>query len=218
VDADWVFFNDDDNRIEKDVLKKALQEIKRLGADLLTLKYSQEGEKLIFGKIKQWGTLGAGNSLIAGKFASKIRFDMAYEYGYAEDKDYGMQLRNAGCDIIYHPEIEILHLKAPRGGFREISLPPWKKDKPKPSPTLMVYAKKYYSPEQLNGFKTELFLRYYSKQKIKNPFNYLKMMRKHWRKSEEWADRLMQSSVVKDRGDLGKKNKEMREKNQESKR
>lgn len=191
VDAAWVFFNDDDNRIEKDVLKNALQEINRIGADLLTLKYSQKGEKHIFGKIKQWGTLGAGNSIIAGKFTSKIRFDMAYEYGYAEDKDYGMQLRNAGCDIIYHPNLEILHLKAPRGGFRKIKATPWGKDKPKPSPTLMVYAKTYYSPQQLKGFKAELFLRYYSKQEVKNPLKYFKMMRQRWCKSEEWAERLM---------------------------
>lgn len=191
VDADWVFFADDDNRVEKDVLKNALQEIKRLGVELLTLKYSQEGELLIFDKVKQWGTFGAGNSIVTGKFASKIRFNMGFEYGYGEDKDYGMQLRNVGCDIIYHPNLEILHLKAPRGGFREIQATPWEKDKPKPSPTLMVYAKKYYSPQQLKGFKTELFLRYYSKQEVKNPLKYFKMMRQRWCKSEEWAERLI---------------------------
>ncbi len=194
VDSDWVFFNDDDNRIEKDVLKNALQEIKRIGTDLLTLKYSQKGEELIFDKIKQWGTFGAGNSIVAGKFASKIKFDETYEYGYAEDKDYGMQLRNAGCDIIYHPNLEILHLKAPRGGFREIQSAPWEKDKPKPSPTLMVYAKKYYSQEQLKGYKSELFLRYYFRQEVGNPFKYLKSMKERWRKSEDWAEKLQKES------------------------
>jgi len=197
IDSDWVFFNDDDNRIEKDVLENALQEIKRIAADLLTLKYSQEGEEFVFDKIKQWGTFGAGNSIVAGKFASKIKFDEAYEYGYAEDKDYGMQLRNAGCDIIYHPDIEILHLKAPRGGFREINLPPWEQDKPKPSPTLMIYAKKYYTHEQLKGFKTELFLRYYFRQEIRNPFKYLKRMKESWRKSEDWAEKMKQEVAEK---------------------
>jgi glycosyltransferase involved in cell wall biosynthesis len=196
VNADWVFFADDDNEMGHYVLENAMQEIKRLGIQLLTLKYSQKEELLIFDKVKQWGTFGAGNSIVHGKFASQIRFDMAFEHGYGEDKDYGMQLRNAGCDIIYHPNIEILHLKAPLGGFRETSSQPWEKDEPKPSPTMMVYAKKHYSPEQLKGFKTELFMRYYSKQEIKNPLKYLKMMRERWRKSQEWAEKLRRSKEM----------------------
>jgi GT2 family glycosyltransferase len=35
-----------------------------------------------------------------------------------EDTDFGLQLRNCGANIIYFPEIQILHLKAPIGGFR----------------------------------------------------------------------------------------------------
>jgi len=190
VDADWVFFADDDNRMERDVLERSLKEIHRYRLDMLSLNYLQEGEKLIFGKLKQWGTFGAGNSIVAGKFASKIRFDKSFEYGYGEDKDYGMQLRLAGCDIIYHPDLEILHLKAPRGGFRQATLPPWEKERPKPSPTLMLYAKKYYSREQFLGFKTELFLRFYPKQPIKNPLKYVKTMQKRWKASEAWAEKL----------------------------
>ncbi|MGW1455086.1 glycosyltransferase family 2 protein [Salegentibacter agarivorans] len=216
VDADWVFFADDDNEMGNDVLERALQEIKRLGSQLLTLKYSQKEESLIFDKVKQWGTFGGGNSIVGGEFASQIRFDRAFEYGYGEDKDYGMQLRNTGCDIIYHPNIEILHLKAPRGGFREISLLPWEKDKPKPSPTLMIYAKKYYTLEQLKGFKNELFLRFYLKQEIKNPMKYYKTMKERWRKSEEWAQRLMGSSEEKETEEIRKEKIEKRAKNQES--
>ena len=82
VDAEWVFFADDDNRMENDVLEKSMQKIKSLVVDLLTLKYSKEGDKLIFDKVKQWGTFGAGNSLVSGKFASQLRFDMDFENGY----------------------------------------------------------------------------------------------------------------------------------------
>lgn len=197
IKSDWVFFADDDNRIEHDTLEKALYEIQKWGVDLLTLNYRQEGEKLYFDRVKQWGTFGAGNSIVTSRFASKIRFDQAFEHGYGEDKDYGMQLRNAGCDIIYHPGIEILHLKAPRGGFRDVPTPLWEKDLPKPSPTLMVYVKKYYTPEQVKGFKTELFLRYYMKQPIRNPFVYIRQMRRNWIKSEEWATYLIESSKHK---------------------
>jgi GT2 family glycosyltransferase len=34
------------------------------------------------------------------------------------DNDFGMQLRNQGHDVLYLPEPQILHLKAPMGGFR----------------------------------------------------------------------------------------------------
>ena len=193
VDADWVFFADDDIRIPSDLLQQSLEELNRLGADCLNINCKQEGEDSVFHKIKQWGSFGSGTSIVNADFCEKIRFDEIFEYGFGEDQDYGMQLRSAGCDIIYHPNLEILHLKGSRGGFREISLPPWEKEKPKPSPTLMVYAKKYYSLEQLRGFKTELFLRYYSKQEVRNPLKYFKMMKERWSKSEECAERLMES-------------------------
>lgn len=211
VDSDWVFFADDDIRISSDLLQQSLEELNRLGADCLNINCKQEGEATVFDKIKQWGSFGSGTSIVNADFCKKIRFDEIFEYGFGEDQDYGMQLRSAGCDIIYHPNLEILHLKAPRGGFREIQAAPWEKDKPKPSPTLMVLAKKYYSLEQLKGFKNELFLRYYTKQEVKNPLKYIKMMRQRWFKSEEWVERLMKSSRLKQRS----KNKETRFRNQD---
>ncbi|MBZ9729760.1 glycosyltransferase [Salegentibacter sp. JZCK2] len=212
VTAGWIFFADDDIRFEADLLQKSLEELKKLGADCLNINCKQEGEKTVFPKTKQWGSFGSGTSIVNANYCKHLSFDEVFEYGFGEDQDYGMQLRNNGCDIIYHPHIDILHLKAPRGGFRDLSLPPWEKDKPKPSPTLLVYAKKYYTAEQLKSYKNELFLRYYSRQQIRNPIKYLKTMRKRWRRSEEWADRLMRNSVVKDRVDRRRENKEEREK------
>jgi glycosyltransferase involved in cell wall biosynthesis len=197
VNGEWVFFADDDIRFEIDLLQKSLNELNRLGADCLNINCKQEDEKTIFPKIKQWGSFGSGTSIVNPKFCKNINFDEIFEFGFGEDQDYGMQLRNAGCDIIYHPYLEILHLKAPRGGFREIESAPWEKDKPKPSPTLMLLTKKYYTAEQLKGYKTELFLRYYSRQEIKNPSKYLKRMKEGWKRSEEWAERLILSSGVK---------------------
>jgi len=190
VDSDYVFFADDDIRLNSGILENSIKEMKRLGADCLNLNCKQVGEKNVFHKIKQWGSFGSGTSLVNSDFCKKIRFNKIFEYGFGEDLDYGMQLRNIGCDIVYHPELEILHLKAPQGGFREIIKPPWEKEHPKPSPTLMVYANNYYTPEQLKGYKTELFLRFYSKQEIKNPLTYLKTMRRRWKRSEEWAQKL----------------------------
>ncbi len=48
----------------------------------------------------------------------QIKFDIAFEHGFGEDGDFGMQIRNLGEDIGYISECNILHLKAPVGGFR----------------------------------------------------------------------------------------------------
>lgn len=193
VDADWVFFCDDDNRIGSAVLDRSLSEINRYGIQMLNTAYLQSGEKVIFNIVKQWGTFGTGNGIIQRKFMGSSSFSSIYEHGYGEDADFGMQLRQQGCDIIYHPGIEILHLKAPMGGFREKPVLAWEQDElqPKPSPTLMAFASKYYTPQQIKGFKTSLFLKFYNTQEIKNPFTYIREMRKRWEKSEEWARELM---------------------------
>ncbi|SDL40932.1 hypothetical protein SAMN04488034_1049 [Salinimicrobium catena] len=192
VTSAWVFFADDDIRIPPGLLKESLAELKRLGVDCLNINCKQPGQKTIFHKIKQWGSFGAGTCLVNSRYAGNTRFSAVFENGYGEDVDYGMQLRKKGCDIIYHPGLEFTHLKAPVGGFRNKEKKPWEKGsvEPKPSPTLMAYAKKYYSREQLLGFKVELFLRYYLKQEIKNPLTYIKTMRRRWQESEKWSKHL----------------------------
>jgi len=193
VDADWIFFADDDIRIEPDLFERVATEMNRLGVSSINMNCKQKREKTIFKKIKQWGSFGSGTTMVKSIFAKQCAFSPIFEHGYGEDADFGMQLRNVGCDIIYHPEIEILHLKAPMGGFRGKPVLAWEQEQPmpKPSPTLMAFALKYYSPEQVKGFKTSLFLKYYNKQSIKNPLAYAKLMRFRWKKSEVWAGKLM---------------------------
>ncbi|WP_026839455.1 glycosyltransferase family 2 protein [Gillisia sp. JM1] len=195
VDSDWVFLADDDIRLESDLLKKAIKGIRILGANSINMNCKQDGEQTIFNKVKQWGSFGSGTSIVESTFAKKCSFSKIFEHGYGEDADFGMQLRNIGCDIIYHPETEIKHLKAPMGGFREKPILAWeqKRPLPKPSPTLMAFALRYYTKEQITGFKTSLYLKYYNKQSVKNPFSYIRKMNKCWNKSEKWAMKLINS-------------------------
>jgi hypothetical protein len=44
--------------------------------------------------------------------------------------------------------------------------------------------------EQLRGYKTVLFFKYYRHQKIKSPFLYLRMYQKQWSQSVFWANEL----------------------------
>jgi hypothetical protein len=108
-----------------------------------------------------------------------------------------MQLRGVGVEIISVPKINMLHLKARIGGFRHEFKPIWdnEKVKPKPSPTIMAYNLKHLTREQLNGYKTLLFIKFYNTQSIKNPLSYLKTFNERWGLSIKWAKKMMENEV-----------------------
>ncbi|QED37746.1 glycosyltransferase family 2 protein [Antarcticibacterium arcticum] len=193
VQSDYVFFADDDIRLGKNLLENIFTEIKKYSICALNLNCRQPGEQTTFGKIKQWGSFGSGTTVVKSNFAKRCKFIAAFEHGHGEDADFGKQLRDIGCDIIYHPELELLHLKAPIGGFRQKPELEWEKEKPlpKPSPTVMVYAIRNYTREQMRGYQVSLYIKFYSRQGIKNPISYISSMRKKWRKSADWAKKLM---------------------------
>ncbi len=186
VSSDCVFFADDDIRFKEDLLAEALSKMQKLNIDALNLNTLQPGEKTEFSKLKQWGAFASGASIVETIFAKKVNFSLAFEHGFGEDYDYGMKLRNLGCDIIYHPDLILQHLKAPTGGFRNISndVEPSRELKPKPSPTFMLLVKRHYNTCMIRGYKVNLFMKFYNKQTIKNPFKYLLVMRNRWAISE----------------------------------
>ena len=192
VKSKWVLFADDDIRIEQNLIEKAISEIERLGVGSLNLNSLQPGEKTVFPRIKQWGAFGSANAIVKSDYALRCKFSHNLEFGFGEDIDYGMQLRKIGCDIVYHPELKFIHLKAERGGFRTEGINEWKDQKiePKPSPTMMFLVRKYYTDTMMKGYKTSLFLKFYRKQAIKNPFCYFEMMQNRWKSSEELCDAL----------------------------
>ncbi len=196
VKGDFIFFADDDIRFPLDLLEKSLNEIQRLKVNALNLNCLQPGEETIFHKIKQWGAFGSGTSIVKSEFALQCRFSENLEHGFGEDIDYGLKLRSKGCDIIYHPDIKIKHLKADIGGFRQVQNFQSTTDikSPKPSPTMMLLVKKYYSIEMLRGYKAALFLKYYRKQNITNPFKYFRSMRGRWNISEEMAAGILKAN------------------------
>ena len=196
VTSDFVFLADDDIRVTKDLLEKVLTEMAKLGLDAVNMNCKQPGEETVFSKMKQWGSFGAGTSIVKSKFAKNCRFLSVFEGGYGEDADFGIQLRNTGCDIIYHPELQVLHLKASRGGFREKDRPKWELEQPipKPSPTLMAFALLHFTEKQLKGFKTSLFIKFYPRQSLRNPIAYFRQMKKRWKVSRQWAETLLLKS------------------------
>jgi len=193
VRSDWVFFADDDIRFKNSVIKDALSELNRLKVQALNMNCLQTGEKSVFLKIKQWGAFGSGTSIVNTEFAKSCHFSKEFENGFGEDTDYGIMLRNKGCDIIYHPDIIIKHLKASRGGFRTVMNTEDKESdllKPKPSPTMMHLVKKHFNIKMQKGYKVNLFLKFYKNQSIKNPFVYYKTMQERWKLSKKMSQEI----------------------------
>lgn len=194
VESEWVFFADDDIRFGSSFIKEAFVLLSKYKNKAVTFSCLQKNEKVFYKEIFQWDTFGSGCSIVKSEIVKKIQFDMKYEFGFGEDSDFGMQIRNMGNDILYYPTPEILHLKAPVGGFRTKPDLLWNSDKikPKPSPTVMLYKIKHETEQQRKGYKVILFFKYYSKQTIKNPLKYFLNFRKEWRQSVYWANYLNQ--------------------------
>jgi len=192
VESEWTFLNDDDNRFDSNLLKSALKYASLFGVECFTTSYLQKDEVFKFKIIHQSGIFGSGNSFLKSEFLNKVTFDMALEYGYGEDTDFGLQLRNIGVDIIYFPELKITHLKAPMGGFRTKFVFPWEiaGEFPKPSPTIMYVKRKYLTPEQLSGYKLLLFLKMLGKQSFFKKIRFYSLFQEKWNASVKWSKQL----------------------------
>lgn len=191
--ADWVLLFDDDNRFPEDLMYQVATALEVTGTKVLNLAYVQkddiENQKGYF----QWAYFGSGSSIVHRDIINQCKFDLALEHGYGEDIDYGMQIRNAGYDIIYAPEIQVRHLKAPIGGFRSKFKFAWNEDpvQPKPSPQVMYFRLKCYSNQQLLGYKIVLAFKVFRRSKFINPWRFYKKFRKQWESSKCYAKQLV---------------------------
>lgn len=192
VTAAFVFLADDDIRFNKHVLQDALSQMEAYGLKAATLSCLKAGETETIINNMSWHTFGSGCSIIKTEMLENLAYDTAYEHGFGEDGDFGMQIRNLGEDIGYLSNVKLQHLKAPIGGFRTPFVHPWEAEaiKPKPSPTVMLFNLKHRTKCQLLGYKTLLFFKFFKVQPNKNMVTYLSQMRKRWDKSVFWAHRL----------------------------
>lgn len=192
VTSNWVFLNDDDNRFNERLIELALEQAEQFGVEVITTAYLQNGEQLLFNTIHQTGIFGSGNSFVKASCLKQIRFDKALEFGYGEDFDFGMQLRNKGYDVVYFSNIKITHLKAPLGGFRTKIKQLWDDDviQPKPSPTIMYTFLKHRTKQQISSYKLILFLRLLKKASVLGCWKFYKTFQKQWQASLYWAEKL----------------------------
>ena len=192
VESEWTFFADDDIRFDNCFFEKVLNKVDLYGLNILTTSCLQKNEEQLYKIMHQSGIFGSGNSFVKRTALQELTFDMALEFGYGEDIDFGMQLRNKGFDVIYFPDIRILHLKAPIGGFRIKVKQLWEKEvvQPRPSPTVLYVILKYYTKEQLLSYKLVLFLKLLKKESFLNYLRFFESFEKKWKISYKWAKRL----------------------------
>ena len=192
LESNWCFFADDDIRFSKELLKETLTSAYQLKSEVLNLSCLRVNDIKTMKTITQWSAFGSGCSVVKSSVIKALKFNEVYEFGFGEDTDFGMQIRNKGYDVIYLPEPSITHLKAPMGGFRTKPVLEWHSETitPKPSPTVMLFLLMHKTKQQLYGYKTILFFKYYKVQPIKNPLAYYKMFQKQWEVSLKWANEL----------------------------
>jgi GT2 family glycosyltransferase len=192
VESEWVLLNDDDNKFGSDLVENFFEKAEQYGAAIITTAYLQEHEMQDYILINQSGIFGSGNSFVKASCLANVSFDMAFEFGYGEDTDFGLQLRNKGFDVIYFPDLKITHLKAPMGGFRIKVKRLWENEKiqPKPSPTIMYVFLKHYTEQQLLCYKLVSFFKIMKKESVMNYHVFFREFEKKWQLSLYWANEL----------------------------
>lgn len=187
IKSKWCFFADDDIVISENFLKDAVENKIKLNVEASIFSCLPQGVENSHLILSQTTIFGSGCSIVLSSKLKGLTFNEGLEFGFGEDTEFGLQLRNRGVDVIYFPKPELLHLKAPIGGFRTEFVHPWvlEKIQPKPSPTIMFYKKKYYTKEQLKGYKTMIYFKVY-----KWKFFKISYFLKQWKASEKWASNI----------------------------
>lgn len=192
IESEFVFMADDDIVFENDMIEKAFEIFKSTGNEVFLMACHLKSESIIPISPVQFSFFGAGHAFVKSSCLDGINFEMAYEFGFGEDIDFGMQIRNKGFDILAISTYKILHLKAPIGGFRTKPILRWHNEiiQPKPSPTVMLCRLTHNTKEQLLSYKTTLFFKNINLDFLKNPLTYIKKFNSKWYKSIYWANKL----------------------------
>jgi len=181
---------DDDIDFDNTLLENAISIFEKMNFDAFLVACHLQSQVIKVESPKQFAVFGAGHAFVKSSCLKDIKFNTSYEFGFGEDNDFGMQLRNKGYDIHYISDFKILHLKAPIGGFRVKPKRLWSDDviQSKPSPTVMLFRILHCSKEQNSSYKLTLFIKNFDKSFFLNPFKYISLFTKRWNRSLYWAN------------------------------
>lgn len=196
VESEWTFLADDDIRFNTNFFDDSLKTIKNNGISVLNYLCLQPHQEQTYFKMHQTMVFGSGSSLVKSSILKDLQFNMAYEFGFGEDSEFGMQLRCKGEDVVYIPNLKITHLKAPFGGYRTKIKQLWEDEiiQPKPSPTIQLLYQTYFTKKQLQGYKLLLFLKLLKSKGYRKLIKFRKQFVKQWQQSVIWSNKLKQNN------------------------
>ena len=156
IKSDWTFLADDDIRLLPETLAGVISYLNENEIFSASLSSYKKGETI--DEMKRpffWSEFSSGCSLVKSSFLEGLQFRKCFEFGFGEDTDFGFQLRQRGCSVIYYNKFPVYHLKAPIGGFRTKFMRSWSRDliKPVPEPTIHLCALMNYNTYQIKGFQ-----------------------------------------------------------------
>lgn len=191
--AEWLFLLDDDIRLEPDCVSGLIELGSAYGVDAVNAAIAEPVGRTAREMAGQlpfcWRQLGSGSTLVRRAAALRAGpFDERLEGGFGEDWEFGLRLRLTGANVLAAPAVRVLHLKAPRGGFRFRFPHPWLTDKvqPYPSPTFALARRLHYSREQQCGYRLAYLLK---RLRASAPWRWPGIFAA-WRRAEYWALRL----------------------------
>jgi glycosyltransferase involved in cell wall biosynthesis len=190
IESEFCFLADDDVVFQNDLLEKVIQNIRTTGNEVFLIACHSKSQTVVPQAPIQFPVFGAGHAFVKSSCIRNLKFNMGFEFGFGEDADFGMQIRNSGFDVLYISTSTILHLKAPMGGFRTKPVLRWQNDEiqPKPSPTVMLYRLMHDTKEQISNYKSMIFIKNLNKSVLFNPFKYIKIFKQKWNRSVYWAN------------------------------
>lgn len=190
IESEFCFMADDDVVFQNDLLEKAIQNSQTTGNEVFLIACHSKSQTVVPQLPIQFPVFGAGHAFVKSSCIKNLKFNMGFEFGFGEDADFGMQLRNSGFDVLYISTSTILHLKAPIGGFRTKPVLRWHSDdiQPKPSPTVMLYRLMHDTKEQIFNYKSMIYIKNMNKSVLLNPFKYTKTFKQKWNRSVYWAN------------------------------
>lgn len=196
VESELLFMADDDIRLPNDMLERIASDFQIYGNAAIMPPCLIGNEQSSRHFVSQAAIFGTAQAFVRSKSVKTARFDPGFEFGYGEDTDFGVQLRNLGFDVIHVPSPSIAHLKAPMGGFRFKPVLKWSADpvQPKPSPTIMLHYLRNATIFQVKGYKLFLLLNRLKKERTINLGAVVRNFKQRWKSSIRWARIITEAS------------------------
>ncbi len=208
ADCDWVLLLDDDVRFGPDLIAGMRATAGAYDAHAVNPRVhlpNQDPAVSNAGTLPRLWPRFAGVALLSRAACDTVGgFDRRLDGGYGEDFDYGMRLRRYGFYVVYDPALPVLHLHAPRGGFRAPHPHPWPAEgaeSPKPSPTVLLSRRLHQTPTMRQGFLLFFVLAHLRSTRSWRWLRSVPLLRKRWRASVYWTDKLAHRTSVQWNGE-----------------